>query len=296
MKIFEELAAQVAKEWQKRDHNLEAFTAIATTALADFKYDWSLEILNRQLRSWALRESARPAQISVYNTFGQPSITLFNNERFAVDLYFWVDFDTSIHSHGFRGAFKVIHGESLQEVFRTPVLETISDDLIIVDMADAKVEKLAQGSVRSIAPGSDLTHRVIHLTNPTVSLCVKTINEPVLKQWTYLPSGLAIQRQNLSADLIKKVYVCQYLLSQAGGEEFLSSLLDGLKRSEQIHLYEEIASGALGLREEVVEAMTGAILGRHESEKWWGLYEEDYLNQEAADEMKARLLRAARDQ
>src|SRR5690606_4266801 len=122
------------------------------------------------------------------------------------DLYFWIDFDTSIHSHGFRGAFKVLHGESLQETFHTPMKERFSDDLLYVDMSDVNVEKLPEGSVRTIAPGGDLTHRVIHLSNPTVSLCVRTVNEPILKQWTYFQNGLAIQRQALSPDLIKKLY------------------------------------------------------------------------------------------
>lgn len=300
MKIFDQLAQGVAAEWQNKNQDLESFAAVATQALERFNYDWSLEELERELEVWALTQKTLPNQISVHNTFGQPSITLFNDGRFVVDLYFWVDFDTSIHSHGFRGAFKVLHGESLQEVFSTSIKEKVAEDLLIVDMSEVEVEKIKEGAVRRIAPGSDLTHRVIHLANPTVSLCVKTINEPHLKQWTYLPSGLAVQKSHPSADLIKKIYFYQYLTvrgeSPSGpsgrARDFLLALLDDLKLSEQIHLYEDVASRSLDLKDEVVEAITQEILERHEDQPWWALYEEAYLNQESPEAIRERALAA----
>jgi hypothetical protein len=292
MKIFSELAKQVAQEWQKSGESLESFASIATDCLERLKYNWTLEELEAELRKWAVSGEPMPAQMNVHNAFGQPSITVFNNGRFVIDLYFWVDFDTSIHSHGFRGAFKVIHGESLQETFLAPITEKIADDLLLVDMAESKVEMLKEGSVRTIAPGTDLTHRVIHLAKPTVSLCVKTINEPEIKQWVYLPTGLAVQKQILPVDLIKQVYLYQYLylLERQDATSFLSSVLNGLKTSQQIHLYEDAASGALELHDEVIDALTGAILARHEGTKWWSRYEANYLEQETPSEIRDRTL------
>jgi len=59
---------------------------------------------------------------------------------------------------------------------------------------------LEPGDVRAILPAEKLTHRVIHLESPTVTLCVKTINEPGLHQWEYYADGLALQRHDLDAD------------------------------------------------------------------------------------------------
>jgi hypothetical protein len=217
--------------------------------------------------------------VNVHNAFGQPSITVFNNQRFVVDLYFWVDFDTAIHSHGFRGAFRVLHGQSLQEVFHPTLLETLSDDIRIVNMKDVQLERLKSGAVRTIAAEHELTHRVIHLENPTITLCLRTINEPTIKQWTYLPNGLAVQRQTLTPDLIKKVYFYQYLFdrNKADAAKFLETLLKSLNVSTQIHLYEDVAHGVLELKEETVDTIAEAIVHKHENSKWWLLYEAAHL-------------------
>lgn len=280
MNLFDELAKQTEREWAKRDNDLASFPDVATNLLKSLTFDWSLEQLNSELQNWLLARQELPKQINVHNVFGQPSVTIFNNERFLVDLYFWVDFDTSIHSHGFRGAFRVLHGESLQETFHTTTLQQLSEDIRIVDMKNVEIEHLKAQAVRAIAPGLELTHRVIHLANPTVTLCLRTINEPELKQWTYLPNGLAIQKNHPSADLVKKIYFYQYLMGRPDLEaarQYLSALLSKLSISAQIHLYEDVASGSLDLREEVVDKIAETIVETHKDSKWWPLYEAAHL-------------------
>ncbi len=281
MKIFDDLAAQVEKEWLKTENNPDVFVELATTALRKFKYDWAIEKFDSELKDWLIDRSALPHQMSVHNTFGQPSITFFNNGRFVVDLYIWVDFDTSIHSHGFRGAFRLLHGESLQEIFHAPTVQNIAEDIRLVDLSKIEFAHLKQNDVQEIAAGVDLTHRVVHLANPTVTLCIKTINEPDLKQWNYLSTGLAIQKQNLSDDLVKKIYFYQYLLVRGEelADQFLNSFLFGLNISTQIHVYEAVASGGLDLNENTVGRLTESIVTRHEKSKWWPAYEKAHLDQ-----------------
>jgi hypothetical protein len=281
MKAFELLAQKIEAEWSSVDNNLEAFSEIATAALREFEYDLSLEKLNDLLSKWLLANAQLPEQINVHNTFGQPPITVFNNNKFVIDIYIWVNFDTSIHSHGFRGAFRVLHGRSLQENFQVKSVEKIATDVMIVDMKNKSMSLLEEGAVRTIAPGFQLTHRVIHLANPTVTLCVKTINEPELKQWNYMTTGLAVQKQNIQPSLIKKIYYFNYLLGQneAQAHDFLKTLLDHLETSTQIHIYEDVASGAYDLSPVAVQVITESIVERHERSGWWPLYEAAHMSQ-----------------
>lgn len=281
MKTFEVLAKDVEAKWAESKYDVSAFPQLATELLQHFQYSLTLEQLNAQIAEWLLKAASLPKQISLHNTFGQPSLTVFNNQRFVVDLYIWVDFDTSIHSHGFRGAFRVLHGQSLHETFRAQVTKEVASDLRFVDMSDVSLEKLSAGDVRTIAPGLDLTHRVIHLENPTVTLCVRTVSDTSLKQWTYLPTGLAVQKNDVSEELTKKVYYFQYLLGQNldSAMGFLESLISELNLSTQIHLYEAVSSGAIMVSTQASETIAEVIVGKYQWTNWWKLYEQAHMAQ-----------------
>lgn len=281
MKIFEVLAQEAEAKWAESKYDVSVFPELATELLHRFQYSLSLEQLNAHISEWLLKSVTLPKQISLHNTFGQPSLTLFNNGKFIVDLYIWVDFDTSIHSHGFRGAFRVLHGQSLHETFNAKTLKEVASDLRFVDMQDVALEKLSVGDVRTIAAGLDLTHRVIHLENPTITLCVRTVSDTSLKQWTYLPTGLAVQKNDVNEDLIKKVYYFQYLLgrNESSALVFLESLLSELSLSSQIHLYEAVASGSIPLASLVSEAIAESIVGKYQWTDWWKLYEQSHMAQ-----------------
>src|SRR5439155_8916147 len=133
-----------------------------------------------------------------------------------------------IHSDGFRGAFRVLHGRSLQETFQVKVSQRIAPGVMECEPGMPEMTLLEPGDVRTILPGEKLTHRVIHLEKPTVTLCVKTINEPRLYQWEYYPGGLAVQRRDLGPELIKEIYYFEYLLHRnaARAVRFLATLVD----------------------------------------------------------------------
>jgi hypothetical protein len=122
---------------------------------------------------------------------------------------------------------------------------------------------------------------VIHLQSPTVTLCVKTINEPDLFQWNYFDTGLAMQKRAVSPALIKSIYYFQYLLGQNAGAaaDFLDQLLAKLDFSLQMNLYEELAAGGLDLSEESADAVLESIVTRHENSEWLKRYEAASLAQ-----------------
>lgn len=275
MNPFESLVKRAKREWARTRNKLDAFPDLATRLLAEFEYGFGKDRLNEGLARWFLNAAQLPEQVSLHNTFGQPPITLFNNGRFVIDVYLWLTSDTSIHSHGFRGAFRVLHGKSLHETFRVKVSRRIAPGVMKCDPGIPQMTLLEPGDVRTILPGEKLTHRVIHLENPTVTLCVKTINEPGLYQWEYFPDGLAVQRRPLKPGLIKEIYYFQYLLGQNAtfAVRFLGKLLGGLSVVARMNLYEELCGGAFDLSEDAVEHCFAQIREFHGGADWFKRYE-----------------------
>ncbi|RYZ85906.1 MAG: hypothetical protein EOP06_15505, partial [Proteobacteria bacterium] len=161
--LFKELADQVQAEWATANFDLEVFPSIALKALETFKYDSSASEFNSHVTGWLLGQQVLPTQINVHNTFGQPPITLFNNGKFVVDVYIWQNFDTSLHSHGFRGAFRVLFGKSLHEEFAFKPVEKFAPDVFRTSMVSPTRSLLFAGDSLPILAGDRLTHRVIHL-------------------------------------------------------------------------------------------------------------------------------------
>ncbi|MGI8469286.1 MAG: hypothetical protein ACR2N3_12620 [Pyrinomonadaceae bacterium] len=67
--------------------------------------------------AWTLGETNLPEQRDLAGRFDDPPITLYNSPRFHIDIYFWLDGTTSIHQHGFCGAFQVLLGSSLHSSY-----------------------------------------------------------------------------------------------------------------------------------------------------------------------------------
>ena len=273
MQIFKELADRVNQLWTSGSP--EDFPAIATRILENFDYSLSLDEFNRGVAEWMMNEGL-PEQINVHNTFGQPPITIFNNGRYVVDLYIWQNFDTSIHSHGFRGAFRILHGCSLHEEFKVRTIEAIAEDAALVDLGEPMLEILRAGDTRTILPGAEITHQLVHLENPTITLTLKTINESSLSQWHHFPYGLAMKKRNLAPALIKQIYYFQYLMSQDEdlADQFIETALGRLDISTQMNLCETLSSGGLELTDENVDGVLARVFEKHSETEWFRRYQD----------------------
>lgn len=274
MNPFESLGPQTENLWRNKAYDYAVFPELALSVLSDFKYSLDQSGLDQALAEWFI-ESPIPEQVNLHNNFGQPPVTLFNNGKFVVEAYIWLNFDTSLHSHGFRGAFRVLHGSSLHEEYAVKTLDRIAPDVQLTELGLPKSEILLPGDIRPIAPGQELSHRVIHLENPTVTLCVKTINEPSVRQWNYFANGLAIQKRAVPESLVKSIYYFQYLCTrdEERAAKFLFEILNVLEISMQMNLFEEIAAGTLDLSEETAHFILETITARFSKEEWLKLYD-----------------------
>ena len=271
MNPFQSLVRRAEREWTRTRGRVAAFPGTAARLLREFEYSLTQSQLDQWLAGWFQDAGRLPEQVSLHNTFGQPPITLFNNGKLVVDLYLWVAADTTIHSHGFRGAFRVLHGISLQESYRVKVARRIAPGILLYDPGVPEMEILGAGDVRGILPGEKLTHRVIHLENPTVTLCVKTINEPGIYQWEYHPDGLALLRLDLDGDLIKKIYYYDYLLRRnaALAARYLRDVVGALSVVMRMTLFESLCGGALEVSEDAVDRCVAQIRQLHRKDDWF---------------------------
>lgn len=272
LKTLIETCRNLEKNWKR-----EAFPEVARKTLEDFIVEPSLEDFEVQVANWLSSEEMLP-QLNLYNNFGEPSLTLFNNGKFALDVYFWRKNDTLIHSHGFRGAFKILYGVSLHEEFEVETTETFSKDLLKTNLTQKDIRIMKQGDVQQINPDMELTHRVVHLDDPTVSLCLRTVEDTTLHQWHHLSSGLSFQKNHITEKTIKKCLYFQYLLGSDAvrAQKFYAELLSELNTSSKIALYEGLCFGQLGLYEATNEIAADFIYESFQKEKWFELYEKHY--------------------
>ena len=267
------LAESLELNWSR-----EHFPKMAFDLLSQFKFSLSLEEFEKSIAQWLLQSEKIPDQVNLYNSFGEPPITLFNNEKFAIDLYFWRKNDTLIHSHAFRGAFRVLFGKSLHEEFSIKITDKVEKDLVCSQVSTRKIEVLNTGEVRTILPGMSLVHRILHLDDPTITLCLRTVDDLELSQWHHLSTGISYEQRNMTQATIKRILYFQYMYyaNAASAKIYLEQMLDQMDVSSQLSLYESLFQNEFGLEHDVSCLVIDTIHSRFVESKWFSLYEDHY--------------------
>ncbi len=187
----ERLGEEVESQWKKEGYAKEAFSGIALRALqkSGIHRHFSVE----EVLHWLGAQKEIPAQLSMErDTFGQPPITLFRRDRFVIDIYFWVTSASTIHSHTFQGAFTVLQGKKLQCHYDFRIRENIEENILIGDFSLEKAVFLKEGDIQDIEYGANrptLTHQVFQITQPAVTLLVRSLN-PEKTNYIYLKPHL----------------------------------------------------------------------------------------------------------
>jgi hypothetical protein len=236
--------ASLENNWSRAN-----FPKLALESLNTLELPQSLKEIEQSVAKWLLDSKEIPPQVNLLNNFGEPAVTIFNNGKFAVDIYFWRKNDTVIHSHAFRGAFKVIHGQSLHEEFQVSFLDAIDQDISFSTLSESTKTIMKTGSTQIINPGTELVHSVLHLDNPTITLCIRTVEDVELDQWSHLRTGMSYKIHNLQKETIKRVLYFEFMHAFHSDEAlvFLNKSLVKMKTSEQISLFEAISMNTLGL-------------------------------------------------
>jgi hypothetical protein len=187
MQAFDKLGAEVERRWAERHDDAKAFPEVATAALERSGALHALKL--RDVADWFTSAPDLPGQRP--SKFGQPPLVVYRSERFFIEVLVWIDTPTSIHQHAFSGAFGVLHGSSFHTEYRFKARERICRELVAGDLDFVASESLRQGDVRTIRPGAAFVHSLLHLEPPTLSVVVRTYNEPeYAPQYRYMKPGL----------------------------------------------------------------------------------------------------------
>jgi hypothetical protein len=164
------LGPLVDARWKRLNYDDDAFPDLAFEAL-DESGGWSRAEIG-EIVDWFTASDALPAQF--LDGFGQPNLRVFMNHKFRIELLFWFEGTTSIHEHGFSGAFGVVNGSSVHSAFAFEPAHRVCRELHVGRLVFRGSQLLERGAHYRIRPGSGYIHSLYHLDYPSVSLVIRT--------------------------------------------------------------------------------------------------------------------------
>ncbi|MDA1185413.1 MAG: hypothetical protein O2930_12315 [Acidobacteria bacterium] len=190
MDVFRKLGDRLETRWRARDYDERAFPTLAAAVLNEAALAGTVDALD--LLRWVGRNSVLPAQLDPNSSFGDMALTLYSTPGFYVSALFWLNSSTAIHQHSFSGAFQVLVGSSLHTQYQFTEQRSVNSRFRLGRLAVQRVDLLPTGAIRTIVSGERHIHSLFHLEHPSVSLIVRTHNEPTAQpQWSYLPEGIS---------------------------------------------------------------------------------------------------------
>lgn len=168
---LQNLALKVENAWSLQEFSPDSFPQIAFEELSRFHERPAFD-------AGSLLDEIQDIELPLQNfpnrEFSDFPLTLVRREKFLIDMYVWLRSDTSIHNHHFSGAFKVLKGSSFQVNYKF-----ISHRVLGESLEEGKLERLAvshlqKGAVEKILYHDQFIHQVLHLEQPTITLCVRT--------------------------------------------------------------------------------------------------------------------------
>ncbi len=229
-KILDELEARIERAFRAAQHDEARFSSLACEALERARLHE--RISPEEILAWMCSDDKLPEPFDPEARFGQPPVTLRSADRFVVDALFWLDGTTSIHDHAFSGAFCLLQGSSIHTRWAFAERAVVSSRMATGDLVRPESELLRRGDVRPIHGGAALVHSLFHLDRPSVSIVLRTREEPAhLPQHRYFSPGVRVaprppDRRNLARIRALRV------LRERGPETFSANLEQAIRATD----------------------------------------------------------------
>jgi hypothetical protein len=208
---FIELGQRIEKIWRDKNYSEAVFPGICADALEEARLPEKISAF--EVLRWALRSDTLPEQRDLSAKFGDPPITLYNSQRFHIDVYFWLEGTTTIHQHAFCGAFQVFHGSSIHSIYDFEIEESINCHTELGRIDFLNCELLKVNDIRKILPGRNFIHALFHLDQPSATIVIRTTRSPLhLPQFDYHKPFLAINPFFEEPNTIKKLQTISALM------------------------------------------------------------------------------------
>jgi hypothetical protein len=228
MEYFERLGQVIEARWSALHHDEDAFPEVALAALREMPPADHLQPMD--VVDWVLTVKNIPRQAPREFIFGEPNLQVFfgPENRFYVEVLFWLDGTTSIHQHGFSGAFSVLAGSSIHSKYRFTGVERINSGFKLGDLEVEYSEYLRAGDARPIHSEDRLIHSLFHLDRPSVTVSVRTPHDRrPLSNYVYMPPCLGVDSGRFLPALSRRLEMLRALerLEHPAHDERLHALL-----------------------------------------------------------------------
>jgi hypothetical protein len=189
---FNGLGRAVNDRWGVAGRSHENLPDIATVALAEHPVPDQLDapaVLAHLATNFDL-----PTQRPLTDLFGQPPAMFYRRHGLEIQALTWMEGTTSIHQHGFDGAFRVLCGSSLHVQYTFDPAESLADGHLTVGALQMQSsEVLRAGDTRPIVSGPGFIHALFHLERPSVTIVVRNKwSDLPFPQYDYRRPGLGI--------------------------------------------------------------------------------------------------------
>jgi hypothetical protein len=215
----------------------DVFADIATSVLHEIDAP-KIDVL--AMADWAAVQRPLPKQVNFASGFGQPPLVVFEAPGFYIEVLFWFPSKTSIHGHGFTGAFRVLDGYSVQVEYRFEQTEAPDEAVRLGRVVPQGIEMIAQGRICPILQEDEFIHTVAHMGNPSLTLVARTPgNAKELQQFTYFRCGYAHLSHHQRQSVARHVDVLDALF-KARPDQFLGRLIDFLAASDSAMFFKVV--------------------------------------------------------
>ena len=242
MQQFTDLGGRIDEAWRRVSYDEERFSDIAYEVLSNADLSFKLDLV--EVFEWLF--ALAPKRVDGVDVFGDLPLVVYRDSQFSVSLLVWTSGSTSIHSHAFSGAFRVLSGSSIHSRYDFSLRRRLSSRLKVGDVRLQVIELLEAGDTREIGSGSKLTHALFHLDVPTVSLVVLTLRERWAEpQLTLFPPYLEMDVHKILQDpTMVQLGQCLRVMRKAGDARLFDSLLGLISRLDPDRLYHLSTWGA----------------------------------------------------
>lgn len=250
---FHRLGAEIAQRIAGRDLSSDFFADIATATLQDLPPPQAVDA--QAMADWMATAEPLARQVNFHGGFGQPPLVVYVGPGFYLEVLFWFPSRTSIHGHGFSGAFRVLNGYSIQTTYTFEDEESWGEGLRIGKLKPTGLDLLLPGAICDIRSQEAFVHNVVHMGFPSLTLVARTFWESDLLQYSYWRCGVAYAPARRRHELTRQLDV---LLAFArcdgtGGKERLTAFLRQLDGFGRFAICYQLASRAGSVAGDVLE-------------------------------------------
>jgi hypothetical protein len=231
---IDQLGHELDEAWREQNYDPSCFPDLCVEKLTAASVHRTLT--PKDILAWAV-QGELPEQFDQLSRFGQPPITVFRSRRFIIDTLFWLDGTTNIHDHAFSGGFQVLSGSSIETIFSFESSRVVDGHLAFGRLDHKRSILRRRGDANPIVAGSTYIHGLFHLDRPSVTLLIRSLQEPLLPLvYQYQPCGIAWNPFFRDPTLNRMMEVVE-LMNAAGEPSFEKVVGDLVARSDLYTIY-----------------------------------------------------------